>query len=119
MQNKSPFHDLLFCILLSLHYLCMSFHNMRIGSATMTDCMVKAKCACASLLAAAMLAGCNDDVFIDNFMTEVPQVLLSEEDSCAAVRFDASNWGVLKCYSLYGGMDMSATTLGGEPQELP
>ena len=119
MQNKSPFHDLLFCILPGLHYLCMSFHNMRIGSATMTDCMVKAKCACTSLLAAAMLAGCNDDVFIDNFMTEVPQVLLSEEDSCAAVRFDASNWGVLKCYSLYGGMDMSATTLGGEPQELP
>lgn len=81
--------------------------------------MTKIKNACACLLAAAILAGCNDDVFIDNFMPDVPQVLLSEEDSCAEVSFNAANWGVLRCYSLYGGMETSATTLDGEPQELP
>lgn len=81
--------------------------------------MKKVKRTCAGLFAAAMLAGCNNDVFIDNFMPDVPQVLLSEEDSCAAVRFNAANWGVSGCYSLYGGMVTVATTLDGEPQELP
>ena len=118
-SNSFNFLTKIFCISLGLHYLCTSSFQYNADAATTICAMTKIKYACACLIAAAMLAGCNDDVFIDNFMPDVPQVLLSEDDSCEAVRFNAANWGVLRCYSLYGGMETSATTLDGEPQKLP
>ena len=118
-SNSFNFLTKIFCISLGLHYLCTSSFQYNADAVTTICAMTKIKYACACLLAAAILAGCNDDVFIDNFMPDVPQVLLSEEDSCTAVGFNAANWGVLRCYSLYGGMETSATTLDGEPQELP
>ena len=86
---------------------------------TTNDVTMKTKSISACIIMAATLAACNDEAFTDNFMTDVPQVLLTADDSCAAVGFDAANWGVLRCYSLHGGMETAATSPSGEPQELP
>ena len=82
-----------------------------------TKAKVLLKCVC--LFVAATFAGCNDDVFTENFLPEAPLVNLSAEADSVVVRFNASNWDVLGLECSYGDVGTSATSLSGEPLELP
>ena len=73
------------------------------------------KCVC--LFVAATFAGCNDDVFTENFLPEAPLVNLSAEADSVVVRFNESNWDVLGLECSYGDVGTSATSLSGEPLE--
>lgn len=43
-------------------------------------------------------AGCNSNVFVDDYLPEVPVIQLSETDSVARIAFESDNWDILNIY---------------------
>lgn len=53
------------------------------------------------------LAGCNNHVFIDDYLPDVPTIQLSETDTVAKIVFKSDNWDILNIYgdSLVGTLN--------------
>lgn len=69
---------------------------------------------------AVMLAGCNSDVFIDNFLSDSPSITLSEEENDVTVHFEADNWNILSVEGRRSDVSMWVTDLEGEEgKQLP
>lgn len=69
---------------------------------------------CSILSLMSVFAGCNSEVFIDEFLTDVPTVSLSETENEVTVRFDTDNWSIIDINYLRSDMSVFATDLEGE-----
>lgn len=61
------------------------------------DVMTKlfSRYALSAIVAPLLAAGCNDGVFIDDFLPEAPSVTVATGEAPAVIRFDAGNWDIL------------------------
>ena len=74
----------------------------------------------AACLAVLLLTGaCNGDVFIDDFLPDIPSISLTEEESHATISFEADNWGICNAYYLPNTLSVHSTDLGGNSQDFP
>lgn len=48
------------------------------------------------------LAGCNSDVFVDDFEPSVSELELDGNGDSATIRFNTSNWNLLEVYTFFG-----------------
>ncbi|WP_308763528.1 hypothetical protein [uncultured Bacteroides sp.] len=69
---------------------------------------------CSILSLMSVFAGCNSEVFIDEFLTDVPTVSLSETENEVTVRFDTDNWSIIDINYLRSDVSVFATDLEGE-----
>ena len=60
-----------------------------------------------AIVAPLLAVGCNDGVFIDDFLPEAPSVTVGPDDTSATIRFEAGNWDIL---SVEGPTTCSAAT---------
>ena len=51
--------------------------------------------ALSAIVAPLLAVGCNDGVFIDDFLPEAPSVTVGPDDTSATIRFEAGNWDIL------------------------
>ena len=51
--------------------------------------------ALSAIVASLLAAGCNDGVFIDDFLPEAPSVTVGPDDTSVTIRFEAGNWDIL------------------------
>ena len=80
---------------------------------------LQARLAGLSLLAS-VLAGCNGDVFIDEFMPgNPPSVSIGQEGATVTVSFEEDNWGIHSLGSFYGSFGVKVTDLEGNALYLP
>ena len=76
--------------------------------------------ACTAGLLSLLLAGCNSDVFIDEFMPgEPPSVTIERADEPVTVSFEADNWGVRYFEDLGYGFSTQCTDKDGNSCYLP
>lgn len=47
--------------------------------------------ALSAIVASLLAAGCNDGVFIDDFLPEAPSVTVGPDDTSVTIRFEAGN----------------------------
>ena len=66
------------------------------------------------------VAGCNGDVFIDDYLPDPPASIAGQSGETSEIRFEASNWDILgvgglsgRTYDLDGNL-LSVGPLGGE-----
>lgn len=69
---------------------------------------------CSILSLMSVLAGCNSEVFIDEFLTDSPTVSLSETENEVTVRFDTDNWSIVDINYLRSDMSVFVTDLEGK-----
>lgn len=60
-------------------------------------------------------AGCNSNVFVDDYLPEVPVIQLSETDSVARIAFESDNWDILNIYGDYENVWETICDLEGNP----
>lgn len=63
--------------------------------------------ALSAIVAPLLAVGCNDGIFIDDFLPEAPSVTVGPDDTSATIRFEAGNWDIL---SVEGPRPRSAAT---------
>lgn len=51
--------------------------------------------ALSAIVAPLLAVGCNDGVFIDDFLPEAPSVTVGPDDTSVTIRFEAGNWDIL------------------------
>ena len=51
--------------------------------------------ALSAIVAPLLAVGCNDGIFIDDFLPEAPSVTVGPDDTSATIRFEAGNWDIL------------------------
>lgn len=61
------------------------------------------------------LAGCNNHVFIDDYLPDVPTIQLSETDTVARIAFKSDNWDILNIYGTYENVWGVICDLEGKP----
>lgn len=83
---------------------------MNAGMMKSTFCMLQ----CSILSLMSVLAGCNSEVFIDEFLTDSPTVSLSETENEVTVRFDTDNWSIVDINYLRSDMSVFVTDLEGK-----
>ena len=73
-----------------------------------------------------LLTGCNNDVFIENFLPEKPEVItLSESEPAKEMNFKAKNWRLFSVMtraedsSSFHDVSANAYTLDGKPTHMP
>lgn len=69
---------------------------------------------CSVLSLMSVLAGCNSEVFIDEFLTDCPTVSLSEDETDVTVRFETDNWEIVSLDNLREDLSVFVTDLEGK-----
>ncbi len=75
--------------------------------------------AAGTLLLALSMGACNGDIFIGNYLPEVPSLRIERVGEPVVVPFEADNWGILWGYYVDASFNTWATDLEGNVLDLP
>ena len=67
-----------------------------------------------------IFTGCNSDIFIDDFITDIPDTCVVENGKPYKLHFDSGDWSILNIYGTgINPLDYSVRNLDGEQKYLP
>ena len=67
-----------------------------------------------------IFTGCNSDIFIDDFITDIPDTCVVENGKPYKLHFDSGDWNILNIYGTgINPLDYIVRNLDGEQKYLP